>query len=85
MAGPINFTSITSQSLEQSARVRTAASLTWQTSLLYFYPERPDIVEQAKELAKNLGGQLSAPTPLVLEIFLDQLDFRLSHRQARAT
>ena len=49
------------QSLEQSARVRTACLTYLQTSLLYFYPERPDIVEQAKELAKNLGGQLEPP------------------------
>jgi len=32
-----------------------------QTWFPYFYPQRPDIVEQLEQLASNLGGQLRIP------------------------
>jgi hypothetical protein len=32
-----------------------------QDNLLFFYPERPDIVERAEQLAAELGSRLSVP------------------------
>lgn len=50
------------RSLDDSPRVRTACLRYLQTSLIYFYPEMTDIVQEAKELAKDLGGELQAPS-----------------------
>jgi len=49
------------RSLEDSARVREACVTYLRTSLIYFYPERLDIVKQAEEMARELGGQLGTP------------------------
>jgi glycosyltransferase involved in cell wall biosynthesis len=49
------------RSLEESERVRTACLSYLQTSLIYFYPEKQDIVNQARQLAQSLGGQLGSP------------------------
>jgi Glycosyl transferase family 2/Polysaccharide deacetylase len=49
------------QSLEDTARTRQACLAYLQRNLINFYPERPDIVEQAKQVAADLGGQLQPP------------------------
>jgi glycosyltransferase involved in cell wall biosynthesis len=49
------------RSLEDSARTREACVKYLQIWLRSFYPERPDIVEQLKQDAWNLGGQLHPP------------------------
>jgi glycosyltransferase involved in cell wall biosynthesis len=49
------------RSLEDSRTVRAACVKYLQTLLIYFYPERPDIVKQAEQLASDLGGQLEVP------------------------
>lgn len=49
------------RSLEDSARVRAACLKYLQRLLIYFYPERLDIVKQAEQLARDLEGQLEAP------------------------
>lgn len=49
------------RSLEDSERVRHACLRYLQTSLIYFYPERPTIVKQAEQIASDLGGQLRSP------------------------
>jgi len=49
------------RSLEDSQRVRAACVNYLQTLLIYFYPERLDIFEQAEQLAGDLGGQLEVP------------------------
>ncbi|MGA7295713.1 MAG: oligosaccharide flippase family protein [Terriglobales bacterium] len=49
------------RSLEDSDRVRTACLRYLQTSLIHFYPEKAEIVRQAKEMARDLGGQLKSP------------------------
>jgi Glycosyl transferase family 2 len=49
------------QSLEDSERVRVACIAFLRDSLISFYPERPDIVEELETLAQSLGGQLEAP------------------------
>jgi hypothetical protein len=49
------------RSMEDSERVRAACVRYLQDWLITFYPERPDIVEQAQQLAANLGGRLTAP------------------------
>ncbi|UFS71080.1 glycosyltransferase family 2 protein [Geomonas sp. RF6] len=61
------FASISSQievllSLEASGR-STAASLKFlQDSLIYFYPDSPELVRKAEDLARRLGGSLVVPT-----------------------
>jgi glycosyltransferase involved in cell wall biosynthesis len=49
------------RSLEDSQRVRDACVKYLQNWLGFFYPERLDLVKQAEEMARNLGGQLVAP------------------------
>jgi len=49
------------RSLEDSPRTRAACVSYLQNWLINFYPERPDFVEQAQQLAKDLGGQLEVP------------------------
>ena len=49
------------RSRDDSPRVRQACLTYLQTWLLNFYPERPDIIQEAKRLAQDLGGDLYAP------------------------
>jgi len=42
--------------------VRQACIKYLQRWFVFFYPERPQIVEQAKQLASELGGRLETPT-----------------------
>jgi glycosyltransferase involved in cell wall biosynthesis len=49
------------RSLEESERVRAACVRYLQKYLILFYPERPDIVNQVKQIAADLGGQLGVP------------------------
>lgn len=46
---------------EDSSRTRAACLNYLQTWLLHFYPNRPDLIQQAQQLAACLGGQLSLP------------------------
>lgn len=46
---------------EDSDRVRAACVTYLQTLLRDFYPERPDLVQEAQQLAISLGGRLSVP------------------------
>ena len=46
------------RSLEDSERVRHACLRYLQTSLIYFYPDMHDIINQAEQMAKELGGKL---------------------------
>jgi glycosyltransferase involved in cell wall biosynthesis len=48
-------------SLEDSDRARAACIALLRDWLIYFYPERPDIVEQLERLAASLGSKLEAP------------------------
>jgi glycosyltransferase involved in cell wall biosynthesis len=49
------------RSLEDSTRARAACLTYLQNWLIFFYPERPDLVRQAAEMAAQLGGRLQAP------------------------
>jgi hypothetical protein len=49
------------RSLEDSERVRAASVIYLQNWLLTFFPERLDIVGEAEELARELGGELQMP------------------------
>jgi glycosyltransferase involved in cell wall biosynthesis len=49
-------------SLEDSARTRAAAVRLLEDWLPSFYPGRPDLVERARHLARDLGGELHLPT-----------------------
>jgi glycosyltransferase involved in cell wall biosynthesis len=49
------------RSLEDSDRVRAACMTYLQNWLLYFYPERPDLVKELEELAASMGRRLEVP------------------------
>ena len=49
------------RSIEDSERTRAACLRYLQASLIYFYPDKLDIVGQAKQMARDLGGQLVPP------------------------
>jgi polysaccharide transporter, PST family len=49
-------------SLEESERIRDACLRYLQSSLIYFYPERLDIVQQMEQTARDIGRQLGTPT-----------------------
>jgi glycosyltransferase involved in cell wall biosynthesis len=49
------------RSLEDSPRVRDACVTYLQNWLMYFYPDRPDLMRQVEELAASLGGKLKPP------------------------
>jgi hypothetical protein len=49
------------RSLGDNDRVRTACVNYLQEWLVYFYPQRLDIVRQAEQLAELLGGKLKTP------------------------
>jgi glycosyltransferase involved in cell wall biosynthesis len=49
------------RSLEESQDVRDACVKYLQSSLIHFHPERADIVQQAAEMANELGGRLEVP------------------------
>jgi hypothetical protein len=46
---------------EESDRVRAACVTYLQNWLHNFYPNRPDLVQEAQQLAASLGGRLSLP------------------------
>lgn len=48
---------------ENTDRVRTACLIYLQTWLSAFYPNRPDLVQEAQQLADSLGGRLFLPKP----------------------
>jgi glycosyltransferase involved in cell wall biosynthesis len=48
-------------SLEESARTRQASVQLLQDWLPWFYPEHPDIVERARQMARDLDGELTLP------------------------
>jgi hypothetical protein len=49
------------RSLEESDRVRLACMAYLQKSLICFFPERLDIVQQMKQLSSSFGKQLTLP------------------------
>ncbi len=49
------------RSLEDSPRVRAACLIFLQDWLIQFYPERPDLVAELEQMARELGGQLETP------------------------
>jgi glycosyltransferase involved in cell wall biosynthesis len=49
------------RSLEDSPRVHAACVQYMQNWLIFFYPERMDIVEKAQQKAKELGGTIQPP------------------------
>jgi glycosyltransferase involved in cell wall biosynthesis len=49
------------RSLEDSEKTRAACVSHLQRYIIEFYPDRCDIIEQAEELARRLGGQLTSP------------------------
>lgn len=49
------------RSLEDTEKTRAASVRFLQNWLSCFYPEKPDIVKQAKKMAIELGGQLETP------------------------
>ncbi|MBZ5614917.1 MAG: oligosaccharide flippase family protein [Acidobacteriia bacterium] len=48
-------------SLEDSERVRVACLRYLQTCLIYFFPERPDLVKELEQVAQDIGYPLEPP------------------------
>ena len=48
-------------SLEKSERTKTACLKFLQNHLIYFFPDRKEILEKANDFAKYLGGRLTEP------------------------
>jgi glycosyltransferase involved in cell wall biosynthesis len=49
------------RSLEDSPTARAACLIFLQDWLIHFYPERPDLVAELEQMAREVGGQLEAP------------------------
>jgi len=49
------------QSLEDSERTREACLIFLQRWLVYFYPDRPELVKELEDLAAQLGSSLQPP------------------------
>jgi glycosyltransferase involved in cell wall biosynthesis len=49
------------RSMEDTKRVRVACVKYLQNWMIHFYPERPDIVNRAEQMATKLDGRLMAP------------------------
>jgi glycosyltransferase involved in cell wall biosynthesis len=49
------------RSIEDSPRSRAACLAYLQRRLIYFYPDRTDLVQAAERMAGDLGGQLAPP------------------------
>lgn len=49
------------RSLEDSSRTRQASVQYLQNWLVFFYPERMDLVERMRKMAEELGGRLETP------------------------
>ena len=49
------------RSLDDSEKTRAVCVNYLRRALLKFYPERPDIVQQAQQLALAMGGKLESP------------------------
>ena len=50
------------RSLDDSARARAACVTYLNDWVSNFYPERPDLVQQLRQMAESLGGTLRSPT-----------------------
>jgi glycosyltransferase involved in cell wall biosynthesis len=60
-------------SLEDSERTRAACLGYLQTWLHYFYPSRPDLIQEAQQLADSLGGRLSLPRASWKYLWIEKL------------
>jgi len=73
------------RSLEDSERVREACLAYIQKGYRNFYPDRPDLVQEAQQLAAMVGGRLEVPTYsrkyfLIEKLFGFAVTRRVRHR-----
>ena len=73
------------RSLEDSERVRDACLAYIQKGYRNFYPDRPDLVQEAQQLAAMVGGRLEVPTYswkylLIEKLFGFAVTRRVRHR-----
>jgi glycosyltransferase involved in cell wall biosynthesis len=67
--------------LENSVRVNEACLRYLQNWLVFFYPERPDIVSKANCIARSIGGSLSVPRlPFKYDLIRKVFGWRLAKR-----
>ena len=72
------------RSMDDSPRARAACVTYLQTSLIVFYPERPDLVSLAQEMAAGLGGHLEIPQYRQAYVWIDKLfGWRVARRIQR--
>jgi glycosyltransferase involved in cell wall biosynthesis len=72
------------RSLEDSERTRSACVTYLQTWLPNFYPNRPDLVEEAQLLAASLGGRLPLPKASWKYAWIEKLFGFATAKQARS-
>ena len=72
------------RSLDDSLRARRACGSYLQNWLIFFYPERADIVKQMDQLASDLGAQLEVPR-LSWKYSWDPKDFWVERRKTSST
>jgi glycosyltransferase involved in cell wall biosynthesis len=80
------------RSLDDSKRSRAACVNYLQTWFPIFYPERPDLVQKAQQLATSLGGRLSLPKASWKYAWIEKLfgfeaakHTKLSYNQAKSS
>jgi glycosyltransferase involved in cell wall biosynthesis len=71
-------------SREKTPRASAACLKYLRDALIFFYPERPDLVERAKTLAATLGGELAAPKLPLRYDWIDRLFGLSTAKQVQA-
>jgi glycosyltransferase involved in cell wall biosynthesis len=71
------------RSMEDSERTRAVCVTFLQTSLKIFHPDRPDLVNEARQLAGELGGSLEPPRLTWKYAWISTLFGELAARRAQ--
>ena len=71
------------RAVEDSPRVHAAIVAYLQTWLPFFYPERPDLVEQVRNVASSLGRELESPRMSWKYAWIDRMFGRAAAKRAQ--
>lgn len=71
------------RSLDDSSRAREACLTYMQNWLTFFYPERPDLIEEMQVLAQELGGHLQMPATSWKYVWIERVGGRNLARRAQ--
>jgi hypothetical protein len=73
------------RSLEDSPRVREACVTYLQSWMQFFHPDRPDLVQQAQQMAASLGGRLELPPLSLKTLWISALFGRQQARRVQVS